>query len=95
MICRSLATGIPTRNALYAAAISERSGALKILSNLNRADVVEAHAVDDGFIRDQAEEAGFGIAGLSFRCYGTDFNGTETQSAEGCDMLAVLIHACS
>ena len=71
----------------------EGVGALEVAHDLLAAHVVEAHAVDDAFGRNQAEASGLGIAGLAHGSDRADFDVPEAQGAEGAHALAVLVHA--
>ena len=54
---------------------------------------MEAHAVDDAFRGDQAEESGLRIPRLRQRRDRADFDVTEAEAAEGAHAFAVLVHA--
>ena len=53
--------------------------------------VIKAHAVDQTFGIDQAEDPWLIVARLRTRRHGTNFNGTKTHRPERINALAVLI----
>lgn len=55
------------------------------------AGVIKAHAVDEGAVRGEAEEAGGLVSGLGFGGEGADFDVAEAEGAEGIDGVAFLI----
>ena len=55
--------------------------------------IVESHAVDDRFLRDEAEQPRLGVSRLRARRDGADFNVPETEPAERVDRVALLVEA--
>ena len=55
--------------------------------------VVKAHAVDDGLVFGQAEQAWFGVAVLRLGGDGADFDKAEAECEQGIDVFAVFVEA--
>lgn len=53
--------------------------------------VIKAHAVDQTFGINQAEDPWLIVARLRTRRYGTNFNGTKAHCAKGIDAFAVFV----
>src|ERR1035437_7284807 len=58
-----------------------------------RAGIIEAHAVDDGFVGDGAEHPGLGIARLRVPRHAAEFAETETERGPAGNGGGVLVHA--
>ena len=56
--------------------------------------VVKSHAVNDGFIFDEAEKAGLRVPRLGLCSDGSDFNVTESEGSERRDCFAAFVEAC-
>ena len=56
--------------------------------------IVETHAVDDGLVFGQAEQAWLGIAVLWARGDGANFDETKAQSRQCIDVFAIFVQAC-
>ena len=55
--------------------------------------VVETHAVDDGLLLGQAEQARLRIAVLRPGCNGADFDEAETECGQRIDVFAVFVQS--
>ena len=87
--CAGILADIQTQQALA----GDRAGALHVADKGIQAMVVEAHAVDQGLGRRQAEHARFGVARLALGRDGADLDKAETHGFPGGNAFGVLVQA--